>query len=177
MEILALRLKLRRLVSADVTDTYVGWLNDPEICRFLETRHFPQDEESVREFVRAKAASDNEFLFGIFLLEGNRHIGNIKIGPINRYHNLADVSLLIGERDCWGKGYATEAIVAVTRHAFDVLGIAKLSAGMYAQNEGSRCAFIKAGYVQEGLRRRHYELEGGQRSDIVEFGAFAGEVP
>lgn len=175
MEILTQRLRLRRLVPADVTAAYVGWLNDAEVKRFLETRRSMQDEASVRDFVAQKAASANEFLFGIFLLDGGRHIGNIKVGPIHDHHDLADVSLLIGERDCWGKGFAAEAIAAVSRHAFDVLGVVKLSASMYAENEGSRHAFLKAGYVEEGRRRSHYELDG-RRSDLVELGALPGEI-
>lgn len=175
MEILTQRLKLRRLRPADVTDAYVGWLNHPEVTRFLETRHSEQNEVTVRAFVAEKAASDNEFLLGMFLVEDGRHIGNIKVGPIHRYHNLADVSLLIGERDCWDKGYAAEAIAAVSRYAFEVLGVAKLSASMYADNEGSRRAFLKAGYVEEGRRRQHYGLDG-RRSDLVELGALPGEI-
>ncbi|MBO6899848.1 MAG: GNAT family N-acetyltransferase [Rhizobiaceae bacterium] len=175
MEISTTRLSLRRLTPNDVTDAYVGWLNDPDVYRFLETRLSVQNKKSVLDFVAEKAASDNEFLFGMFLRDSGRHIGNIKVGPIHRHHKVADVSLLIGERDCWGKGYAAEAITAVSRHAFEKLGVAKLSAGMYVANEGSRRAFLKAGYRQEGLRRAHYESEDG-RTDLVEVGALPGEI-
>lgn len=175
MTITTARLVLRRLLPADVSEAYVDWLNDPEVKRFLETRHVKQDGESVRNFVTEKAASDNEFLFGIFLIEDGRHIGNIKVGPISKIHHLADVSLLIGVRDCWGKGYAAEAISAVSRHAFDALGVRKLSASMYVLNEGSRRAFLKVGYVEEGRRRSHYMLDGSP-CDLVELGLLPDDL-
>ena len=160
---------LRPLAEADCTPAYVAWLEDPDVNRYLETRHARQTLESVREFVTGVNARDNEHLFGIFLREDERHIGNIKVGPVLARHPVADVSLLIGARDCWGRGYATEAIRAVSEHAFAVLGVKKLSAGMYKGNEGSLRSFIKAGYQQEGLRRQHYMTDHGM-CDVYEVG-------
>lgn len=161
------RLTLRPLTEADVTDAYIGWLNDPEVTRYLETRHGAQTRESVRAFVAAVNARAEEHLFGIIL--GDRHVGNIKVGPVHPVHRLADVSLLIGARDVWGRGIAAETIALVSRHAFAALGARKLSASLYAANVGSERAFLRAGYRREGLRRAHYALESG-RSDIVELG-------
>ena len=163
------RLSLRPLTVADVTDAYVGWLNDPEVTRFLETRHAAQTRETVEAFVAAVAARAHEHLFAIRLRAGGRHVGNIKVGPIHPLHRVGDVSLLIGARDVWGQGYAAEAIELVSRHAFGALGARKLSASLYAANVGSERAFLKAGWRREGLRRAHYALDG-ERSDIVELG-------
>ena len=99
------RLLLRQLEVADVSVEYVAWLNDPEVSRYLETRHAPQDEETVRTFVERVRSREDEVLFGIFLKDAGRHIGNIKVGPVRPYHQLADISLFIGPRDCWGRGY------------------------------------------------------------------------
>jgi len=168
MTIKTARLQLRELRPSDVSEAYVAWLNDPEVSQYLETRHSLQNMETVRAFVEMVLARENEHLFGIFLHDG-RHIGNIKVGPVRAYHNLADVSLLIGARDCWGKGYAAEAIEAASRHAFVALGVRKLCASMYAPNEGSRRAFLKTGYREEGRRRNHYVLDGTP-CDLVELG-------
>ena len=166
------RLILRPLGAEDVSARYVAWLNDPAVNRFLETRHQAQTMESVRAFVDRVQARDDEHLFAICLRPENRHIGNIKVGPVKPNHRLADISLFIGERDCWGRGYATEAIARVSRFAFEELGLLKLSASFYEQNQGSLKAFLKAGYRQEGLRRKHYLLDG-EPSDIIETGLCA----
>jgi ribosomal-protein-alanine N-acetyltransferase len=163
------RLYQRTLRDADCTTRYVNWLNDRNVNRFLETRHTLQSVQSVTEFVAAVNARRNEHLFGIFLKDADRHIGNIKVGPIGTYHPLADISLFIGDRDCWGKGYASEAIEALSRYALSALGVRKLSASMYEPNQGSVRAFLKAGYKREGLRRAHYLLEG-HPCNLIELG-------
>lgn len=169
------RLLFRLLVQSDVTATYVSWLNDPEVGRFLETRFSTQSEKDVSDFVAAMQADSLSHLFGIFLKTDGEHIGNIKVGPVSPRHRVADVSLFIGAKACWGQGFATEAIRAISRWSFDELGLLKLSASMYAENEGSARAFDKAGYRVEGVRRRHYLLEG-KSSDVLEYGLCADEL-
>lgn len=142
------RVRLRLIEEADCTSRYLAWLEDPLVNRNLETRWSPQSLESILGFVRAAAASADSYLFGI-LVDG-RHIGNIKLGPIDARHSYADVSYFIGERGEWGKGYATDAIVAVTWFAFTVAGLHRVQAGVYAENPGSARALEKAGFVLEG---------------------------
>jgi [ribosomal protein S5]-alanine N-acetyltransferase len=103
----------------------------------------------------------------IILNDEDRHIGNIKIGPINQIHRFADIGLLIGERDCWGKGYATEALRLVTNYAFKTLNLHKLTAGCYDGNKGSEKAFIKAGFVVEGIRKKHCYCYGVYVGSII----------
>lgn len=166
-------LTLRELTPGEVSDRYVAWLNDPQVNRYLESRFVCHTAESVRSFVAATADDDASRLFGMFL-DGTRHIGNIKIGPINTQHRSADVGLIIGERSEWGRGYATEAIAQATRHGFDVLGLRKLNAGCYAGNVGSARAFEKAGWEREGLRRSQFVCDG-QRVDEILLGIAAPE--
>jgi RimJ/RimL family protein N-acetyltransferase len=105
----------------------------------------------------------------MFLREDARHIGNIKLGPINRHHGTGDIGLLIGERSEWGKGHACEAIALFADYAFANLGLAKLTASCYSDNEGSRHAFLKAGFVEEGRRLAQY-MSCGKRQDGVMLG-------
>ena len=88
------------------------------------------------------------------------HICNIKVGAISQIHNSGILSLFLGEKSCWGKGYATEAIAAVTRWGFLERGLRRIEAGCYDENLGSLRAFLKAGYSVEGFRRKSYVFEG-----------------
>ena len=44
LEISSKRLDYRLLSEDDVTQNYVDWLNDPEVNRYLETRHTHQSD-------------------------------------------------------------------------------------------------------------------------------------
>ena len=95
-------------------------------------------------------SSENNILYGMIL--DQKHIGNIKIGPINWNHMAADVGYFIGSRDAWGKGLATEAVRRVTEFAFEELKLNKCNAGVYSGNPGSIRVLEKAGYILRVVR-------------------------
>lgn len=161
------RLYLRPVTLDDVGERYLSWLNDRQVNQFLETRFAVQTIESISDFVASKINREEEPFFAICLNEGDRHIGNIKLGPISPYHHHADVSLFIGDREQWGKGYASEAIAAISTYAFDQRGLNKLRAGCYGRNEGSARAFEKCGYVREGLLKGYLFEEEGETDMIL----------
>ena len=159
-EILSERLLYRELHKRDVTNKYVNWLNDSEINRYLEVRHTPQTIESCIEFVKQMDSDPTQHLFGMFLIENGEHIGNIKLGFINQHHCRGQLSLFIGDKECWGKGYASEAVIAITKWGFEYLGLEKIEAGCCEENMVSRNVFLKAGYREEGYFRKHALING-----------------
>lgn len=154
------RIYLRKVCLTDVNENYYRWMNDPEVTRYLESRFFPNDMDSLRENVASKLKDKNNVFLTIIRSDTDEHIGNIKLGPIDWMHRLADVGVLIGDKASWGKGYATEAIGLVVRLAFQQLNLHKLTAGYYSDNKGSGKAFNSNGFVIEGIRRKHRLCEG-----------------
>lgn len=153
-------IRLRCLSKEDIGDKYLGWMHDPDVNRYLEIRHNPPANVSdLVRFVESVNVSTDNFLFGIFLQDGT-HIGNIKLGPINETNQRAEVGLLIGDREHWGKGLATRAIRLVSEFAFHDLGLVRLTAGMHEPNQGSFNAFLKAGYLHEGTAQDYWQSEG-----------------
>lgn len=154
------RLLFRTLCKDDVTERYVGWLNDYEVARFLETRFVPQTLTSCIKFVSDMESDPGSHLFGIFDKESLEHIGNIKLGFINDNHKSGQLSLFIGEKSRWGMGYATESIRCITKWGFETLGLERIEAGCYDENMGSLRAFLKVGYSVEGFFRQGVAFEG-----------------
>jgi ribosomal-protein-alanine N-acetyltransferase len=154
------RLLFRTLSKEDVSDRYVNWLNDPAVNQYLETRFFLQTRETCEKFVSDMEKDPASYLFGIFDQVTLDHIGNIKLGFINPHHQTAQLSLFIGEKSCWGKGYATESIRSITRWGFDQLGMERIEAGCYDSNMGSLRAFLKVGYSVEGFFRSSTVFNG-----------------
>ena len=161
------RIYLREVQPSDAGGRYLVWMNDPEVTRFLETRFAAQTEDGIRQYIESVLRDPAYLFLAIVLRDGDRHIGNIKMGPISRIHGSADVGLLIGEKDCWGRGYAAEAIALLTAHAFSVVGIRKLTAGCYSANVGSLKAFQKAGWHVEGTRRAQYVCDGELQDGLL----------
>lgn len=160
------KVELFQLLPEHVGPRYVEWLNDPAVNRYLESRFTPQHQALIELFVAAQLASPSSVLFGIRSRALGRHVGNIKLGPIDRHHGLGEIGLMVGDRDAWGMGIGSDAINCIARIAAADLGIRKLTAGCYASNIGSAKAFLRAGFHIEARRPAHFILDG-RPEDLV----------
>jgi RimJ/RimL family protein N-acetyltransferase len=167
---------LRKLGADDVGGRYVGWMRDPDVTRHLEARFADSSEPALRRWVEEHGSRADTLLFAIVENATGRHVGNLKVGPLDPHHATADVGLLIGERDCWGRGYGTEAIRLATAAAFERLGARKLTASCYADNAASARAFVAAGWREEGVRPAQFVLDDGRPQDQVLLGILRGET-
>ena len=154
------RLYLRSLKESDATQKYADWLNDPDVNKYLETRHSVQTVESCKSFIKQCNEDNNSHLLGVFLKETEQHIGNVKIGFINELYKRGQISLFLGEKNYWGKGYSSELVKAVTQYGFEDLGLHRIEAGCYEDNLASLRVFLKAGYTVEGFMREHVLSDG-----------------
>ena len=168
------RLALRPLQVSEATQVYADWLNDPEVNRYLETRHSLQTVESCAAFIEQCNADPNSHLFGIFHRASGKHIGNAKIGFISAPYQRGQVSLFIGEKAFWGQGLSSELVRALTEYGFQTLGLNRLEAGCYEDNLASLRVFLKAGYTVEGFLREQVTLDG-RRMGCFWLGVLASE--
>ncbi len=152
------RLILRRVVPGDARPRYLSWLEDEAVTRFLETRWHPQSIDTITEFVRSMLGDPLNYLMAVIEKEGENHMGNIKLGPINPMHRHADISYFIGERSCWGRGYVSEAIERTVDFGFETLGLNRIQAGVYESNLAGIRVLEKCGFTFEGRFRRQLKL-------------------
>lgn len=141
-------------------DDYASWIMNDEIVQFTEAQfNRPTTVGSMKiaihKYVMVKRGSKTDKLFGIFLSDNQKHIGNINVGRINYNHKFAELGILIGNKTCHGKGYGTRAIILATEYALGELELHKLIAGIYANNIASIKAFTKAGYKKCGCLKNH----------------------
>jgi [ribosomal protein S5]-alanine N-acetyltransferase len=153
----------------DCHSNYLGWLEDPQVNRYLETRHQEQSIQTIREFVDSVCQDPLSWLFKISL-EG-QHVGNLKLGPANPIHLNADCSYFIGDRASWGKGVATKAVSLSVWLAFEKLGLEKLTAGFYEGHVGSMKVLERSGFLKEGKMKGHlYDEHQGKQVDKITYG-------
>ena len=138
---------LRPLLETDFTDRYVAWFRDPLVTRFLGARNISR-EDAIDHWLRGQRGNA-WYLYAICAVEDRRHIGNLKIGPIDYRHVISDMVTVIGDRTAWGRGCAREAIRLGIDIAFTELNIRKLSASIDSDNLGSIKAYTGAGFKIE----------------------------
>ena len=133
-------------------------MNDLEVQKYTEQKYKKHSIADIKNFVRKKNKSKNEFLYGIFLKKNNFniHIGNIKLGPVNYIHKTSHISYFIGEKEMRGKNYTTLAIKMIIKIA-KKKGIKKIKAGLYEMNKGS----------EKVLKKNGFKIEGKPKSEII----------
>lgn len=168
------QVRLRPMTAADADGPYLRWMNDPEITRYLESRDRTYTPADLRSYIEETVSNPANHFFAIELLEDGRHVGNIKLGPVEWRHGRGDIGIIVGERAVWGRGIATEAVRLLSTWALAEMGLRKVTAGAYSSNAGSVRAFERAGFHVEAVRAAHY-VSDGEVVDAVLMARFATE--
>jgi len=165
---------LRPLEREDLNERYLGWLNDPDVTRFMETGIFPTTRDELLHFWERVTASPNDVIFAVADAEDDAHIGNVKLGPINWVHRVAEFGIMIGDKSRWGGGRGREATRLTVSYAFEELNLRKITLGVLEGNEAARKAYEKVGFVVEG-RQREQVVRGGRTLDRIVMGLLRDE--
>ena len=86
-------------------------------------------------------------------LEDERLIGMTALWHAFNPHHTAFVSIGIGEREFWGKGYGTEAMNLVLEFGFGELNLHRVNLVTFEINPRSIRSYEKVGFVHEGNLR------------------------
>lgn len=165
------RLFFQPVDSTYCTDAYLSWLNDAEVTRYMEIFQ-PYTKDQLLEFLK-KAESNEELLFwAIHVKESGKHIGNIKIDPVNRRHRHAELGLMIGDKEEWGKGYAREATEKIVQYCFEQEHLHKITLGVLAENVQAIKLYEKVGFEREGIYREHVIFEN-QFCSVIRMAIFS----
>jgi len=168
------RLSLRPLVPADADGPYLRWFNDPEVCRYNSHHVFPYRREEALAYIERVARSQRDLALAIVQRSDGRHIGNIALQAIDPVNRTAEFAIVVGERDCWGKGYSKEAALPLLRHGFTALNLNRIYCGTPADHLPMRRLATSLGMQEEGVRRQALYKEN-QYLDLVEYGLLRPE--
>ncbi len=166
----------------------VFWEKGPALSlRFMEEKDFPlivkwRNKDWVRKnFIYRKD----------FTMEGQRHwqetmidtgkvvqfiicenkradrpIGCVYFRDIDTNEKCAEYGIFIGEEDCIGKGYGSEAAMLASDYARDEMGVKKLILRVFCDNIPAIRSYEKAGYVKvEKLPL--VTCSDGQKNDMI----------
>jgi len=151
------------------------WENDAEILEMTSDELAPATLGDLRTLLAHWASPDQiPARFAIRLADSGEFIGFAHLGEIERAQGRCKLGYLIGEKELWGRGFATEAVRAAVAHAFGPLGLRRIGAGVYATNPASIRVLEKVGFRREGVLRSHVR-RGDAFVDEILFGILAGE--
>jgi RimJ/RimL family protein N-acetyltransferase len=160
---------LRLFIREDINQQYIGWLNDKDVVKYSNQKFIKHTEESCITFFESFKNSQSLFL----AIEDK--LSKVMIGTLtihcNPHHHAADVGVLLGNKEYWGKGYAKQAWCAIIDLLCNVIMIRKVTAGTLACNL-AMIGLMKASQMKLDGKRSAQELVDGQPVDIVYYARF-----
>ena len=162
------RLRLRAFTPEDIQANYMAWLNDPQVMQFSNQRFHKHSETSCCQYLASFVHTENRFL-AIEDKLTHELMGTLTM-YINPHHQTADVGILIGNTNHWGKGYGYEAFALAVETLLKAK-LRKVTAGTMACNLGMIKVMQKCGMSLEATRTAQ-EMLDGQAVDILYFAKF-----
>lgn len=166
MNIVGKRVVLRAIEREDLLKLQ-QWANDPEVQQALSGWHFPTSmEDQQKWFSSLSCTSINQR----FMIESSDlgAIGTINLVSIDWKNRNAFCGFMLGEKTCHGKGYGTDAMMAIMRYAFDEIGLARLDGDMVENNSHSlHVCTKKCGWIVEGRKSHGYFRQGKYWDKII----------
>ena len=139
------RLYYEPLSPLHLSKTYLDWLNDEDVCQFLETGgnySIKMLENFINEQIEKKI-----LIWAIFKKKSNKHIGNIKINPINLNLNSGEYGIMMGDKKEWGKGFAKETSIRIIKYCFESLKLSTITLGVIQDNKNAVHLYKNIGFI------------------------------
>jgi RimJ/RimL family protein N-acetyltransferase len=162
-------------LRSDDAPTIAVWEQDTQFLRLYDARPArPRSETEVSDWLRDLPGDDKVFAFGIRRLDDEELLGTVELDGILWPHGVCGLSVAIGKRAEWGKGYGYEASQLALAFAFDELNLHRVTATVFAYNQRSINLVEKLGFQPEGAYREFLERDG-VRYDMLLYGLLRSE--
>ena len=142
------KLILKPLDLSFLSNDYVNWLNDVRVNKYLES----SSNYTLNKLEKyLSIIQENKILaWAIVLKHNNKHIGNIKIDPIDIKNSTCRYGIMIGDYNEWGKNYAKNASELVIEYCFNTLNLREMYLGVVEEHKGAINLYKKLNFVISG---------------------------
>lgn len=158
---------LRPINIKDARSEWYSWLNDPEVTKYQNKGIFPNTKRKQIEYFKKILKSENDVIFAIIEKKSQKHIGSVGLHNIDWIHRSAELGIVIGRKDTWGKGYGKLAWNMIASYGFNVLNLNRIAAIIVKDNIASIKSAKASGFRIEGELREFLFKNGSYRSAII----------
>lgn len=145
------------------------WFNDPDTNRYLAQGSFPTTPQDQRRLIEASQGPNNDrLLLLIWATDPKKIIGVTSLSHIDMERRTAQQASIIGD----GAGstndlfYPLETKAMLTVHAFETMGLERISGTQSLSLEKWQKFQMLLGYRTEGIQRRAFR-KGLRVEDVI----------
>lgn len=162
------RFVLRPFTQSDAALWQI-WDVDPEVQAFMpEPPNEARDIESQYAYI-TECENDTEGYY--WSIETHEHvtIGTVSLTEYNKYHEVAELGIMIGNKEYWGKGVGTEVVQSLVTYAFSNLHVTRINAEVEDGNDPMVRVLKNVGFAEDGIFESA-RLKKGRRILVRHFG-------
>lgn len=161
------KISLRPLEPEDI-DLLYNWENDLSIWEVSNTKT-PFSKHVLSQYLleATKDIYETKQLRLVIQNEKMEAVGAIDLFDFEPYHLRAGVGVLIHKNSDKNKGYASDALQALSNYTFEILGLKQLYANITFDNEVSIKLFEKSGFKKIGTKKEWIKTSGGWKDEIL----------
>ena len=167
-----------RLRPAEMTDldNIMAWVNDREVTRNLLLGFWPLSRKAEENWL-ARVCEGSDPSNRVLVIEDlqGTYLGSIGLHDIDMRSGVAEVGIVIGRKDYWGKGYGTDALRTILQAAFANLRLRKVFLKVFGSNIRAQKSYAKLGFRVAG-RLTAQELREGEYEDVIYMELFRDEL-
>lgn len=156
---------LRAFKAEDYLKSY-KWRNNDNITNSLICRKIFISEENEKRWIEnSNDDKERNVKLAICLTSNDEYIGNVYLTNIDHINKNSGIGIFIGDEEQLKKGYATDAMLLILKHAFIDLGLERVESRQFTSNVASVKLHEKLGFKQEGILRKCF-FKNGILNDI-----------
>jgi hypothetical protein len=141
-------LTLESISPLQITEKYLGWLQDKEVNRFLDVAKDNVNFQKVISYINTLRARENCDLLAITSNHDKSHIGNVSITELSKITGYATYGIMIGEKGHPLSNIAgSEATLLVIDHLFSHDFVSQIREGAHIENKRASSLLTKIGFL------------------------------
>lgn len=134
------------------------WINDKDLVHFNNT-YRPIVWENHQSWF-SQIIKQNDLVIFALKNSNNILIGTCQLHSINLIDRTAELQIRIGDSNAQSKGIGTDAIKLLLDYGWKELNLNKIYLYVFDDNYRAKSAYLKTGFIQEGLLKHHAFING-----------------
>lgn len=171
-------IRLEKFTAADFQQL-IDWIDNEQLLQEWSGSlfSFPLTTASLEWYIEGANDLDNPevFIYKAVDNKTGKAVGHISLGGISQKDKSARITrVLVGHSSERGRGVCTGMMKAMLHFGFDVLGLHRISLGVYDFNESALRCYLRSGFKKEGVLR-DVVRRGDNYWSLVEMGILEDE--
>jgi RimJ/RimL family protein N-acetyltransferase len=158
-------IKLIPFTEEMISDKYLSWFNNPEICRYTSHCRYPMTKSNAIKYCQSINSPYSSSIVWAIMFQGN-HVGNIALTSIDKLNNSAEIAIIIGE-EVRSRGIGTKVVAKIIEHAFNRLNINRVWLGTSSENIKMQKVATNVGMKIEGVLEKALFINGEYSDSMI----------